>query len=199
MQYAGPIERLIKAFSGLPGIGEKTAARLAMYILNTGREYADELAASLVDVKENVSLCSACMAFSDRDPCRICADDRRDAAELCVVSDFKDMMALEDAGGYAGRYHILHGSLAPLKGVGPDELRIKELLSRVESDGVTEVVLATGFDTEGEATSVYLARLLKPYGIKITRIASGVPVGSYIEYMDRVTLGRAMEGRKDFG
>ncbi|MFQ5441341.1 MAG: recombination mediator RecR [Thermodesulfobacteriota bacterium] len=199
MRYAGPIDRLIKAFSGLPGIGEKTAARLAMYILNSRREYADELAASLVDVKENVSLCSECMAFSDRDPCVICDDDRRDRSALCVVSDFKDMMALEDAGGFTGRYHILHGNLAPLKGVGPDEIRIKELVTRVERDGVNEVVLATGFDTEGEATSVYLARLLKPYGIKITRIASGVPVGSYIEYMDGATLATAMEGRKAFG
>jgi recombination protein RecR len=198
MLYAEPIDRLIKAFSRLPGIGEKTAARLALYILNAKGDYVDELVASLSDISHKVALCSSCMSFSSVDPCRICADELRDAATVCVVSDYKDMMALEAAGGYSGRYHVLHGNLAPLKGVGPDELRIKELLERVGANGVEEVILATGFDAEGEATSTYIAGLLKPYHVKLTRIASGVPVGSYVEYMDSVTLSRAMDGRKVF-
>lgn len=198
MQYAEPINNLIKAISRLPGIGEKTATRLALYILNANREYVDELALCLSSVKEKVALCSICMTFSDTDPCGICSDPRRDQETICVVSDYKDMMALEGMGGYRGAYHILHGNLAPLKGVGPDELRIKELMARAGAPGVKEVILATGFDAEGESTSAYLSRLLKPYGLKVTRIASGVPVGSYVEFMDGATLGRAMEGRKDF-
>lgn len=197
MHYAEPIERLIKAFSALPGIGEKTAARLALFVLNSRGGFAEELAESIRAVREKVSLCSECMAFSDTDPCVICSDPTRESSTICVVSDFKDMVALEDAGGYRGRYHVLHGNLAPLKGVGPDEIRIAELMKRVETGGVNEVVLATGFDSEGEATSVYIAGLLKPCGVRVTRIASGVPVGSYIEYMDRATLERAMEGRKE--
>jgi recombination protein RecR len=198
MRYAEPIDRLIKAFSRLPGIGEKTAARLALYILNSKSEYVDELAASLSDLKHMVALCSGCMSFSSADPCHICADELRDAGTVCVVSDYKDMMALESAGGYGGRYHVLHGNLAPLKGIGPDELRIKELLEKVRANGVEEVILATGFDAEGEATSAYIAGLLKPYQVKLTRLASGVPVGSYVEYMDSVTLSRAMDGRRVF-
>ncbi len=197
MQYAEPIDSLIKAITRLPGIGEKTATRLALYILNAKREYVDELAASLVGVKEKVALCSVCMTFSDTDPCGICSDAGRDASTICVVSDYKDMMALESMGGYSGTYHILHGSLAPLKGVGPDDLRIGELAGRVAAGGVSEVILATGFDSEGEATSAYLARMLKPAGVKLTRLASGVPVGSFVEYMDGATLGRAMEGRRE--
>lgn len=199
MRYAEPIERLIKMFARLPGIGEKTAARLALFILNSNSGYVDELVRSLLGVKEKVSLCSVCMAFSESDPCRMCSDSGRDSATVCVVSDYKDMVAIESMGGYKGRYHILHGNLAPLKGVGPDEIRIKELLGRVATKGVKEVILATGFDAEGEATSMYLARLLKPYDVRLTRIASGVPMGSYVEYMDGATLGRAMEGRKEVG
>ncbi|MFQ5354371.1 MAG: recombination mediator RecR [Thermodesulfobacteriota bacterium] len=197
MRYAGPIERLIKGFSGLPGIGEKSATRLALFVLNSKKGYAEELAAGILDVRENLTLCSGCMAFSDTDPCEICRDSERNAGTICVVSDFKDMMALEAAGDYRGRYHVLHGNLSPLKSIGPEDLRIKELLHRVRDDAVREVVLATGFDSEGEATSTYLARLLKPSGVKVTRLASGVPMGSYIEFMDRATLGRAMAGRRE--
>lgn len=197
MQYAEPIDRLIKAFSRLPGIGEKTATRLALYVLNAKREVIDEFASALTGVKEKVELCSVCMAFSESDPCRICADESRDGDQVCVVSDYKDMMALESAGGYTGVYYVLHGNLAPLKGIGPDELRIGELMRKVETNGLREVILATGFDSEGEATSAYLARLLKPSGVRITRLASGVPVGSYVEYMDGVTLGRALKGRTE--
>lgn len=197
MRYAGPIERLIKGFSGLPGIGEKSATRLALFVLNSKKGYAEELAAGILDVRENLTLCAGCMAFSDVNPCEICSDTGRNAGTICVVSDFKDMMALESAGDYRGRYHVLHGNLSPLKSIGPEDLRIKELLHRVRDEGVKEVVLATGFDSEGEATSMYLARLLKPCGVKITRLASGVPMGSYIEFMDRATLGRAMAGRRE--
>lgn len=197
MRYAGPIDRLIKGFSALPGIGEKSATRLALFILNSKEGYAEEFSASILEVRDRLTLCASCMAFSDTNPCGICSDEQRNIGTVCVVSDFKDMMALEDAGDYKGRYHVLHGSLAPLKGVGPDELRIKELMSRVSSGGVREVVLATGFDSEGEATSLYLTRLLKTSGVLVTRIASGVPVGSYIEFMDRATLGRAMAGRRE--
>ncbi|MBI5810152.1 MAG: recombination protein RecR [Deltaproteobacteria bacterium] len=197
MHYAGPIDKLIKALSRLPGIGEKTATRLALYILNAKKEYVDELASSLADVKGRVALCTVCMAFSEREPCRVCSNAGRDAATVCVVSDYKDMMAIEGMGGYRGRYHILHGNLAPLKGIGPDEIRIKELLRRVESDGIKEVILATGFDAEGEATYTYIAKLLKARSIRVTRLASGIPVGSYVEFMDGATLGRALEGRRD--
>ncbi len=197
MRYAGPIDRLIKGFSGLPGIGEKSATRLALFILNSREGFAEELASSILEVRERLTLCAGCMAFSDTDPCAICSDEARNAETVCVVSDFKDMMALEDAGQYRGRYHVLHGNLAPLKGIGPDDLRIGELLERVRRGTVREVVLATGFDSEGEATAIYLTRLLKPLGLKVTRLASGVPVGSYIEFMDRATLGRAMDGRRE--
>ncbi len=197
MRYAEPISRLIKAFSRLPGIGEKTASRLALFIMNSGRGYVEELAASLIGVKDKVGLCSVCMTFSDNDPCNICSNGVRDASTVCVVGDYKDMVALEDVGSYTGTYHILHGHLAPLKGIGPDDIKIKELVKRVERKGVKEVILATSFDAEGEATAAYLASALKPYGLKLTRIASGVPVGSYIEYMDHVTLGRAMDGRRE--
>ncbi len=197
MQYAEPIDRLIKAFSRLPGVGEKSATRLAMYILNANREYVNELADSLVGVKEKVSLCSVCMTFSDIDPCAICSGHSRDLSTICVVSDYKDMMALESMGGYKGTYHILHGNLAPLKGIGPDELKISELAQRVSSGKVSEVILATGLDAEGETTAIYLSRLLKPSGARLTRIASGIPVGSFVEYMDGATLVRAMDGRRE--
>lgn len=196
MQYAAPITRLIKAFTRLPGIGEKTAARLALFVLNSKKEYAEGFAAALIAVKEQVSLCSVCMTFSDTDPCVICADASRDTGAVCVVSDYKDMVALEAMAGYKGRYHILHGSLAPLKGVGPDEIRLDELLKRTDSGTVTEVILATGFDAEGDATATYIAGLLNGRGLNVTRIASGVPVGGSVEYMDGATLGRAMNGRK---
>lgn len=197
MPYAEPIDKLIKALSRLPGIGEKTATRLALYILNANGEYVDELASSLAGVKSGVALCSQCMSFSEADPCRICSDQGRDSGVVCVVSDYKDMMAIEGMGAYRGRYHVLHGNLAPLKGIGPDDIRIKELLKRAEAGGMAEVIIATGFDAEGEATAAYLARLLKPRGLRLTRLASGIPVGSYVEFMDGATLGRALDGRRE--
>lgn len=197
MQYAEPINNLIRAISRLPGIGEKSATRLALFVLNADREYVAALAEAIATVKEKVSLCSVCMTFSDTDPCRICNDPGRDADTVCVVSDYKDMTAIESMGAYKGTYHILHGNLAPLKGVGPDELRLKELMKRVEAGGLREVILATGFDSEGEATAAYISRLLRPSGVKVTRLASGIPVGSYVEFMDGATLGRALDGRRE--
>jgi recombination protein RecR len=197
MQYAEPINNLIRAISRLPGIGEKSATRLALFVLNADREYVAALADAIATVKEKVSLCSVCMTFSDTDPCRICNDPGRDADTVCVVSDYKDMTAIESMGAYKGAYHILHGNLAPLKGVGPDELRLKELMKRVEAGGLREVILATGFDSEGEATAAYISRLLRPSGVKVTRLASGIPVGSYVEFMDGATLGRALDGRRE--
>lgn len=197
MQYAEPINNLIRAITRLPGIGEKSATRLALFILNADREFAASLAEAIATVKEKVSLCSVCMTFSDTDPCRICSDAGRDQEAICVVSDYKDMTAIESMGGYRGTYHILHGSLAPLKGVGPDDLRIGELLARASSGAVREVILATGFDAEGEATSAYLSKLLKPTGVRTTRLASGIPAGGYVEFMDGATLGRALDGRRE--
>lgn len=197
MQYAEPINNLIRAISRLPGIGEKTATRLALFILNADKGYVSELSEAISSLKEKVALCSVCMTFSEADPCRICSDPQRDQSTVCVVSDYKDMMAIESMGGYKGSYHILHGNLAPLKGVGPEEIRIGELAARIHSGGVKEVILATGFDAEGEATSVYLSRLFKESGVKVTRLASGIPVGSYVEFMDGATLGRALEGRRE--
>lgn len=197
MQYAEPINNLIRAITRLPGIGEKSATRLALFILNADGGYVASLADAIATVREKVSLCSVCMTFSDTDPCRICNDAGRDADTVCVVSDYKDMTAIESMGAYKGTYHILHGNLAPLKGVGPDELRLKELLKRVDSGGIKEVILATGFDSEGEATSAYISKLLKPSGVRVTRLASGIPVGSYVEFMDGATLGRALDGRRE--
>lgn len=197
MQYAEPINNLIRAITRLPGIGEKSATRIALFILNADSGYVETLSDAIATVKQKVSLCSVCMTFSDTDPCRICDDAGRDAQTVCVVSDYKDMTAIESMGAYKGSYHILHGNLAPLKGVGPDELRLKELLARVGSGGVKEVILATGFDSEGEATSSYISKLLKPSGVKVTRLASGIPVGSYVEFMDGATLGRALDGRRE--
>ncbi|MBI5560396.1 MAG: recombination protein RecR [Deltaproteobacteria bacterium] len=198
MQYAWPIARLIKALSGLPGIGEKTAQRLALFLLNAKKDYIEELVGSIGELGEKVGLCSMCMTFSDKDPCAVCSDASRDERTICVVADFRDMVAIEGAGSYRGRYHVLHGCLAPLKGIGPQDVKIRELMERVASDAVGEVIVATPFDSEGEATAHYIKKVLKPFNnLKLTRIASGIPVGGYIEYMDPSTLGRAMEGRKD--
>ena len=197
MHYAQPILRLIRAFSRLPGIGEKTASRLTLFLLNAKDDYVDEFIRSIEEVREKVRICPVCMTFSDKVPCGICLDASRDDATICVVGDYKDMVAIEAAGSYRGRYHILHGHIAPLKGIGPDEIKIKELTERLLSGAVKEVILATAFDSEGEATAFYLKKVLEPFNLKLTRIASGIPVGGCIEYMDPSTLGRAMDGRKD--
>jgi recombination protein RecR len=192
-----PIGRLIQRLGRLPGIGEKTATRLAFHILRAPEAHARELAQAILDVRERIRLCSLCCNLTESDPCAVCADARRDGSTLCVVSQPTDLLAVERSGQYRGRYHVLHGVLSPLDGVGPDDLRVAELIRRLEGNAVTEVIVATSPNVEGEATAMYLARLVKPLGVKVTRIASGVPIGGELEYVDQVTLGRALEGRRE--
>ncbi len=193
--YPASILRLIQHFSRLPSIGEKTAERLAMHVLRAPKKEAEGLAAALLDLKETVRLCSQCFGLSDAEVCRICADPARDAALVCVVEQPAEMVAIERAGAFRGKYHILQGTLSPMNGVGPEEIRIKELLDRAERGGVAEIVLATGTSVEGEATASYIAECLKGFPVKITRIASGVPIGGDLKFVDGMTLKRAMETR----
>ncbi len=197
MAVADPIARLAKELARLPGIGEKTAQRLAFHILKAGAGYAGDLAAAITGVVRDVRCCSSCQTLTDRDPCPICADPQRDARTLCVVEGVPDLVAIERTHEYRGRYHVLHGALSPLDGVGPGDLKIRELLTRLEQAPVDEVVLATNPDVEGEATALYLTKLLKPLGLKVTRIAQGVPMGGDLEYADQVTLARALAGRRE--
>jgi recombination protein RecR len=197
MKEAPSIDRLIDAFSSLPGIGLKTASRLAFHVLRAPREEGEALARAIMDVKEKIRLCSHCFNLTEEDPCRICQDTERTVEEICVVEEPNDLLAIESTGSFRGKYHILHGCLRPLEGIGPEQLKIKELLKRLENEDVKEVILAINPTREGGATAVYLTQLIKPLGVKVTRIASGVPVGSEIEYTDSVTLSMAMEGRKE--
>jgi recombination protein RecR len=196
MNSSGPINRLILELSKLPGIGEKTAARLAFHILRGSVENAAALAAAITDLRANIRLCEGCWDFTEISPCSICRDTRRDDSLICVVAHPQDVLAVERAGGYGGRYHVLHGVLSPLDGVGPDDLRISELILRCTGSTVREVILATNPSIEGETTSIYLAKLLRPLGIQTSRIATGVPIGGELEYADRLTLARAIEGRR---
>jgi recombination protein RecR len=197
MKEAPSIDRLIDAFSSLPGIGLKTASRLAFHVLRAPREEGEALAQAIIDVKEKIRLCSHCFNLTEKDPCRICQDTERTVEEICVVEEPNDLLAIESTGSFRGKYHILHGCLRPLDGIGPEQLKIKELVKRLENEDVKEVILAMNPTREGGATAVYLTQLIKPSGVKVTRIASGVPVGSEIEYTDSVTLSMAMEGRKE--
>jgi recombination protein RecR len=194
---ADPIARLVKELAKLPGIGEKTAQRLAFHVLKAGPGYASDLAQAIAAVVRDVRLCSTCQTLTDRDPCAICADERRDPRVICVVEGVPDLLALERTHEFRGRYHVLHGALSPLDGVGPGEIKVRELLLRLEREPADEVVLATNPDVEGEATALYLSRLLKPLGVKVTRIAQGVPMGGDLEYADQVTLARALAGRRE--
>jgi recombination protein RecR len=194
---ADPIARLVKELAKLPGIGEKTAQRLAFHVLKAGPGYASDLANAIAAVVRDVRLCSTCQTLTDRDPCAICADARRDPRIICVVEGVPDLLAVERTHEFRGRYHVLHGALSPLDGVGPGEIKVRELLLRLEREPAEEVVLATNPDVEGEATALYLTRLLKPLGIKVTRIAQGVPMGGDLEYADQVTLARALAGRRE--
>jgi recombination protein RecR len=196
MAYAGPIARLVQQLAKLPGIGERTAARLAFHILRASAEDAAALAAAVAEVKEKIRLCGLCCDLTDRDPCAICADNRRDGAMVCVVAQPQELLAIERTGGYRGRYHVLHGMLSPLDGVGPDDLHIADLVRRC-AQGVEEVILATSPSVEGEATAVYIAKLLRPLGVRATRIATGVPMGGELEYADTRTLSRALDGRRE--
>ena len=189
--------RLIQELARLPGIGEKTASRLAFHILRAERDYAQALADALLAVKDETRLCSVCFALTESDPCPLCLDPRRAAEVICVVEEPADLLAIERVREFRGRYHVLHGTLAPLDGIGPDDLKIQPLLVRLRDTPVREVIVATNPTAEGEATALYLAKLLKPLGVKVTRIAHGLPVGADIEYADVMTVGRALEGRRE--
>lgn len=193
---SSPIEKLVHYLSQLPGIGEKSATRLTFFILRQRPEFASEMAAALAALHPTVQLCQRCQNLTQENPCRLCSDPKRDARTVLVVETPQDLMALERSQGYRGAYHILHGSLSPLDGVGPDDLKIQELLARLAPEGIEEVILATSSNVEGEATALYLCKLLLPLSLRVTRIASGVPVGSGIEYVDPLTLKRALEGRQ---
>ena len=194
--YPSSLQRLVTDLSRLPGIGHKTAARLALYLFRAPREYNESLAASILKVKRDISFCSTCFNLTDKDPCQICNDPNRDATLLCVVEEVGDLLALEQAGVFNGRYHVLQGVLAPLDGIGPENLRIKELLERLQKEPIKEVVLAINPSTEGEATATYVAGLLKKHGVSVSQIAQGIPMGGDLKYTDAVTLKRAMEGRR---
>lgn len=194
---AAPIARLVQQLAKLPGVGQKTAARLAYHILRAPPEDARELASAIADVRSQIKLCTTCWDFSEGDPCGLCRDARRDPGLLCAVAQSQDVMAIENAGGYRGRYHVLHGVLSPLDGVGPDDLRIGELVRRCATGEIKEVIVATNPSVEGETTAVYLAKLLRPLGVRVSRIATGMPMGGELEYADRLTLTRALEGRRE--
>lgn len=199
LYFSGPVARLVDEFAKLPGIGPKTAQRLAFHILNAPPESAQSLAQALIEVRQSIKRCSRCCNLTDEDPCAICRDTTRNARLLCVVEEPRDVVAMEKARGYRGLYHVLHGAISPMEGIGPDDLTIKELLKSLQSNAAEEVILAANSDVEGETTALYLARLLKPLGIKVTRIAHGIPVGSDLEYADAMTLNKALEGRGEFG
>ena len=192
------LEKLIDEFSKLPGIGKKTAQRMAFYILKGKKEEAEALAKAILEVMEKVKYCSICFNLTEDDPCVICKDEKRDRSIICVVEEANDVVALEKTEQYNGLFHVLGGVLSPLDGVGPDDLKIKELLTRLKEKEVKEVILATNPNTEGEATAIYIAKLIKPLGIKVTRIARGLPAGGDLEYADQVTLANAIEGRVEF-
>jgi len=217
MTQGDPIQRLVRELSKLPGIGQKTATRLAFHVLRAPAEQARDLANALIEIKERIRLCSICMNLTEQDPCSICQDPARDPQVVCVVAYPPDLLAIEKTGSFRGRYHVLHGVLSPLEGIGPDDLRLRELLSRLSASAgmpsdlslnpatsgtgagshVREVIVATSPNVEGEATAMYVARTLKPLGLKVTRIASGLPIGGDLEYADGVTIARALEVRRD--
>jgi recombination protein RecR len=197
MSQPEPLTRLIEHLQRLPGIGRKSAQRLAFHVMKSPREDAERLAEALRDVKDKVLYCSTCNNVTDADPCPICTDDARDGRVICVVEEPTNVLAIERSRDFNGRYHVLMGALSPLQGIGPDDLRIKGLLTRVDAGGVEEIILATNPNVEGEATAIYLARLLKPLGVRVTRIAMGVPVGSDLEYADDITMHKAIEGRRE--
>lgn len=195
--FPAALERLTEQFAKLPGIGGKTAQRLAFHLLTMPQEEAEEFAESIVQAKKTVHLCPICRNLTDKDICPICDDETRDHGVICVVAEAKDVIALERAREFSGVYHVLHGVISPMNHIGPDDIGIKELLHRVGSQEVREVIMATNPDTEGEATAMYISRLLRPMEIRVTRLAYGIPVGSQLEYADEITLLRALEGRRD--
>ncbi|NOU91985.1 recombination protein RecR [Paenibacillus sp. LMG 31456] len=197
MFYPEPLAKLIDAFSRLPGIGPKTAARLAFHVLRMKEEDCIDFAKALVNVKRNLHYCSICCNITDTDPCRICQDKGRDRSIICVVQEPRDLVAMERTREFNGYYHVLHGAISPMEGIGPDEIRIADLLKRLGDEQVQELILATNPNIEGEATAMYLSRLVRSFGLKVTRIAHGLPVGGDLEYADEVTLTKALEGRRE--
>lgn len=195
--YAAPVAKLIEELSKLPGVGQKTAQRLAFHILDAPSQQAENLARSIVFARRNIKHCSVCCNMTDTDPCRICGSERRDKSVICVMENPRDVVAMEKTREYKGLYHVLHGAISPMEDIGPEDIRIKELLLRLQDDTVKEVILATNPTIEGEATAMYISRIIKPLGIKTTRIAHGIPVGGDLEYADEVTLVKAMEGRRE--
>ena len=195
--YTAPVQVLIDELGRLPGIGPKSAQRIAFHLLKVSADDVARLAHALTDAKAKVRFCERCWNIADGELCPICIDDRRDTSVICVVEESRDIVAVERTGEFRGRYHVLLGAMSPLDGIGPEQLKIKELVARLEPEGVREVILCTNPNTEGEVTAMYLARILKPFGLRITRIASGLPVGGDLEYADELTLGRALEGRRD--
>lgn len=197
MHYPEPIAKLIDSFMKLPGIGPKTAVRLAFFVLKMKEEDVLDFGKALVNAKRNLTHCSICFNITDRDPCSICDDHYRDHSVICVVQDPKDVIAMEKMKEYHGLYHVLHGAISPMDGIGPEDIKVSELLKRLQDEEVQEIILATNPNIEGEATAMYISRLVKPSGIRITRIAHGLPVGGDLEYADEVTLSKAIEGRRE--
>ena len=197
--YPEAVARLIEALQKLPGVGPKSAQRMTFFLLKRPADEVGELSAALTALKTRIVHCSRCFNVTEEDPCRICGDPARDARSLCVVEEPNDLLAVERTGEFKGRYHVLMGALSPLDGVGPEDIRVRELLHRLDGEGLDEVILATNPSVEGEATAIYLAKLLKPLGLRVTRIARGLPVGGDLEYADEVTLSKALEGRKEMG
>jgi recombination protein RecR len=194
--YTLPVQALIDELGRLPGVGPKSAQRIAFHLLKVSPDDANRLADAIREAKQKVRFCERCFNFADATLCPICADDRRDPTIVCVVEESRDIVAIERTGEFRGRYHVLLGAMSPLEGIGPEQLKIRELLSRITPEGIQEVIVCTNPNTEGEVTAMYLARMLKPLGLKVTRIASGLPVGGDLEYADELTLGRALEGRR---
>jgi recombination protein RecR len=195
--YTAPLQALIDELNRLPGIGPKSAQRIAFHLLKIPAEDANRLAAAINEAKVRVHWCSVCFNVCDGERCQFCADDGRDRSVVCVVEEARDIVAIERSGAFKGRYHVLQGAISPIEGIGPDQLRVRELLRRLEDESVTELILATNPNVEGDATASYLARLLKPIGVRVTRLASGLPQGGDLEFADEVTLGHALEGRRD--
>ncbi|MDO9176132.1 MAG: recombination mediator RecR [Actinomycetota bacterium] len=195
--YTPPVQTLIDELGRLPGVGPKSAQRIAFHLLKIPGDDVARLAAAITDAKARVRFCARCWNFAEGELCPICLDDRRDSSVLCVVEESRDIISIEKTGEFTGRYHVLLGAMSPLEGIGPEQLKMKELFARIEPEDVQEVILCTNPNTEGEVTAMYIARMMKPFGVKVTRIASGLPVGGDLEYADELTLGRALEGRRE--
>ena len=195
--YSPSIEKLIESFEKLPSIGHKTAVRLAFHMLDLNQEDTNDFINSIINAKANLKYCNSCYNISDTDPCPICSSPKRDSSIICVVEDVRDIMAMERTHEFKGIYHVLHGTISPMNGIGPEDIKIKELLNRIGQNDIKEIIIATNPRVEGEATAIYLSKIIKPMGIKVTRIAHGIPVGGDLEYTDEITLSKALEGRRE--